>query len=229
MTAPAVCALPRNDTLTGLDYLEHRAPELVELIAGHLAPAQFIPSEGSMQAVHDVVEQSRGAAHWLQLSSALSATKPSWNDTLQLNRRRRSEAAACCRVLECREKEAYDWALEVLRLRGEGASVLSHATPLSKQILRMAYVRCAKEVHPDRLQEVSRVRLEPSPPSSFLLPASHRPSHTRAAAGRLPRSRGDDRAQRSLPPGATVFRRARAQRGDDFRRARPRAPGLSIA
>lgn len=102
----------------------------------------------------DVKEQSRGAAHWLQLSHAHAALaiSSSWLQTLQCNRRSHVETAACCRVLEAKERDVYDWTLEVLRLRGEGAGSLSHIAPISKHVLRLAYVRCAREVHPDRLQ-----------------------------------------------------------------------------
>ena len=53
-----------------------------------------------------------------------------------------------------------DWALAVLRLRGdhtagdegnEGAHKISPALPISRSTLRMAYCAVAKEVHPDRL------------------------------------------------------------------------------
>ena len=154
---------------------ETMAEELVSLIACYLSPiAPGSPSLSSSPGYHPAAwlacpplslpaakthwaESSIGAAHWVQLSRALRAAVPTWCAELSTSRRSHLETAACCRVIDSQNEEAYDWPLQVLRLReGPGAqaegSRLSHATPISRQSLRLAYWAVAKEVHPDRLQ-----------------------------------------------------------------------------
>ena len=150
---------------------ETMAEELVSLIAQCLSPiAPGSPwlsqaASGSLgcrlsqlpAAKTHWAKSSIGAAHWVQLSRALGSAVPTWCAELSSSRRSHFETAACCRVIDSQNTEAYDWPLQVLRLReGPGAqaegSRLSHATPIARQSLRLAYWAVAKDVHPDRLQ-----------------------------------------------------------------------------
>jgi hypothetical protein len=138
------------------------AEELVELVAQYLVPgceANPWLSRPLSQVPAHYAEKSVGAAHWVQLSKALTR-RGQWLETLRRNRRSHHETAACCRVINSHDEAAYDWPLAVLKLRasatassGEPPShLLSHTVPLSRHSLRMAYWAVAKEVHPDRLQ-----------------------------------------------------------------------------
>ena len=154
---------------------ETMAEELVSLIACYLSPIvpgspSLSPSPGYQPAAWQSppllalpaakthwAESSVGAAHWVQLSRALRAAVPTWCAELSSSRRNHFETAACCRVIDSQDESSYDWPLQVLRLReGPGAQAegcrLSHATPISRQSLRLAYWAVAKDVHPDRLQ-----------------------------------------------------------------------------
>ena len=154
---------------------ETMAEELVSLIACYLSPIvsgspSLSPSPGYHPAAWQSppplalpaakthwAESSVGAAHWVQLSRALRAAVPTWCAELSSSRRNHFETAACCRVIDSQDESSYDWPLQVLRLReGPGAQAegcrLSHATPISRQSLRLAYWAVAKDVHPDRLQ-----------------------------------------------------------------------------
>ena len=154
---------------------ETMAEELVSLIACYLSPIvsgspSLSPSPGYHPAAWQSppplalpaakthwAESSVGAAHWVQLSRALRAAVPTWCAELSSSRRNHFETAACCRVIDSQNESSYDWPLQVLRLReGPGAQAegcrLSHATPISRQSLRLAYWAVAKDVHPDRLQ-----------------------------------------------------------------------------
>lgn len=137
------------------------ADELVELVASYLVPGTLESPWLSLPLgkVSDYyAEESVGAAHWLQLSKALARRAQRWQISLRHARRCRDETRACCRVLECRNEAAYDWPLEVLRLRAsrlsgeEAPPLLTHQVPMPRQALRTAYWAVAKEVHPDRLQ-----------------------------------------------------------------------------
>ena len=135
------------------------AEDLVSLIACYLSPIEAGSpwlSLGLPAAKTHWAAKSIGAAHWVQLSRALSDAVPTWCAELSCSRRSHLETAACCRVIDSRRGDD-DWSLQVLRLReGPGAkeegSRLSHATPISRQSLRLAYWAVAKDVHPDRLQ-----------------------------------------------------------------------------
>ena len=135
------------------------AEELIGLIAGFLNPTPW-PSEPLIDSgKYQFAESSVGAAHWVQLSSSVSAMAP-WHSTLKNNRRSHMETVACCRVIESKDEGLYDWPLQVLRLRADksqrpGSKSLSPALlgkPIARHTLRSAYWAVAKEVHPDRLQ-----------------------------------------------------------------------------
>ena len=136
------------------------AEDLVGLIVHCLTPATPYLSRPLVSGDRYMyAESSVGAAHFMQLSASVRARAP-WHATLQENRRSHHEAAACCRVIESRDEDVYDWPLQVLRLRLSGAqpagaknhSYLSHTVPISKHTLKAAYHAAAKEVHPDRLR-----------------------------------------------------------------------------
>lgn len=89
-------ALPATDEVAAPSLWNGVAEEIIELIAEYLAPGgNDVPwrpldpesFEGPLDChfkesmLLDVKSASVGAAHWLQLSHAL--TKSSWNDTLQ--------------------------------------------------------------------------------------------------------------------------------------------------
>jgi hypothetical protein len=136
------------------------AAELVELIALYLSPMAaadvWLSQPLALPAAKTHwAESSVGAAHWVQLSQALTKQAPWPTQCLPSNRRSHRETRACCRVIEARDVQAEDWPLQVLRLRAcadEGGSLLSHATPIARHTLRLAYWAVAKTVHPDRLQ-----------------------------------------------------------------------------
>ena len=144
------CNEERNPTNTMDGLWDGMAEELVALIADHLAPSCLaIQSEDTLHNTTGLKRkyalESIGAAHWVQLSSAMLLKVTPWLNSLSSNRRSHHETAACCRVLELRDTMAYDWPLMVLRLRCDGtidaesANQLSHATPISRHTLRAAY------------------------------------------------------------------------------------------
>ena len=134
---------------------EAMAEELVHLVAGYLDPSHSRPlSHADYRG--EYASSSVGAAHWCQLSRTLSTSAP-WSGTaLQRNRRCHHETSRCCRVLEYDQSEE-DWPLLVLKLRSSksrdsDSTLLSHATPIARQVLRQAYCSVAREVHPDRVE-----------------------------------------------------------------------------
>lgn len=117
---PSVCAVREcvNGVLMRHHAYAHNAcargvRQLVELIAVHLVPGctedpwRSRPLSDMRQYYAD---RSVGAAHWCQLSKALTR-RGQWLDALRKNRRSHAETAACCRVLESRATGAYDWPL----------------------------------------------------------------------------------------------------------------------
>ena len=149
-SADAPCLFPRHSC------------RLVELVACHLVPGGAAGSPWLSRPLGQVpsyyAESSVGAAHWCQLSKALTR-RSQYLEVLRNNRRHHRETQACCRVLECKgDQREYDWPLAVLKLRAskqptpQHETLLSHATPIARHTLRMAYWAVAKEVHPDRLQ-----------------------------------------------------------------------------
>jgi len=132
------------------------AEELVELIAVHLIPeSPFLSRPLTPPPKGTFAHSSVGAAHWVQLCRAL-VNSAAFRESLARNRRHHFETAACCRVLESRDPDEYDWPLMVLKLRAskvgpQEAGQLSHTTPIARHTLRAAYREVAREVHPDRL------------------------------------------------------------------------------
>ena len=89
------------------------AEELVELIANHLDPGCKTESPWLSVPLSNVptyyADSSVGAAHWNQLSKALSR-RGQWVDTLRKNRRDHDETTACCRLLNAFDEQEYDCA-----------------------------------------------------------------------------------------------------------------------
>lgn len=127
------------------------AEELVELIAVHLIPeSPYLSRPLTPPPKRTFADSSVGAAHWVQLCRAL-VNSAAFRDSLARNRRHHFETAACCRVLESRDPDAYDWPLMVLKLRAskvgpQEAGQLSHTTPIARHTLRAAYREVAREV-----------------------------------------------------------------------------------
>ena len=131
------------------------------LIADLLTPCStesvWLSSPLSQKHLSGLRETSIGAARWMSLCKSLYSASP-WS--LERHRRCHVETLACCRVIESHVDNEDDWPLIALRLRspkrttGPASSELSHATPISRHALRIAYWSAAREVHPDRLIEV---------------------------------------------------------------------------
>ena len=107
--------------------LDSRHP--VELIAEHLIPvASESPwlSRPLSQAHNYYAESSIGAAHWVQLSKALTR-RGQWLEALERNRRSHRETGACCRLLAAHDEAVYDCecALAALMRRCRHCSELS--------------------------------------------------------------------------------------------------------
>ena len=154
---PALCShqnVLNPDCSQQAELWDAMAEELVALVAGFLDPNNSRPL--SRQDYNgEYATSSVGAAHWCQLSRSMASSAPWSTSLLQRNRQKHHETARCCRVLDYNESEE-DWPLVVLKLRSSktapDSTLLSHATPIARQVLRQAYWSVAREVHPDRVE-----------------------------------------------------------------------------
>jgi len=158
---PVQFAIGTNGLISSLGFLDHVGDDVISIIADQLMPADTdlqsdLDTLSARQHKYQYALNSVGAARWVQLCKVLATTQAPWRSKLLNYRQRHRETMECARVLEAVEDQRDDWPLEVLRLRGskwsEAHAELSHATPISRHTLRTAFLACALDVHPDRLQ-----------------------------------------------------------------------------